>query len=65
MAPSIRMIVDLNIRHYRDLLKREIDPTKRRTITNLLAEEEVKLARLISEESNITRQSTRANGSGR
>jgi len=48
MIPSVRMIVDLNIRHYRDLLKSETDPAKRRTITNLLAEEEVKLARFIS-----------------
>jgi hypothetical protein len=27
------MIIDLNIRHYRDLLKGEADPAKRRTIT--------------------------------
>jgi len=46
MAPSLRIIADLNIRHYRDLLKSEIDPLKRRTIGKLLAEEEVKLARL-------------------
>jgi hypothetical protein len=65
MLPNIRMIIDLNIRHYRDLLKSEIDLTKRRTITNLLAEEEVRLAGLLSEESKISPQATRANGSGR
>jgi hypothetical protein len=62
MLPNIRMIIDLNIRHYRDLLKSEADPAKRRTITNLLAEEEVKLAGLVSEESEIIPQATRANG---
>ena len=65
MIPSIRMIVDLNIRHFRDLLKSETDPAKRRTITDLLAEEEVKLAGLVSEESEISPQATRANGLGR
>jgi hypothetical protein len=65
MIPSIRMIIDLNIRHYRDLLKSETDPAKRRTITNLLAEEEVRLAGLVSEEYKTTPQATRANGSGR
>ena len=58
------MIIDLNIRHYRDPLKSEADPTKRRTITNLLSEEEVKLAGLVSEESKVIPQATRANGLG-
>jgi hypothetical protein len=59
------MIIDLNIRHRRDLLKRVADPAKRRTITNLLAEEEVKLARLVSEESKIIPQATCAAVMGR
>jgi hypothetical protein len=62
MPPNIRMIIDLNIMHYRDLLKSEADPAKRRTITNLLAEEEVKLAGLVSEDSKIIPQATPANG---
>ena len=48
MVPNIRMIIDLNIRHYRDLLKSEADPAKRRTITNRLAEEKIKLAGPVS-----------------
>jgi hypothetical protein len=48
MLPNIRMIIELNIRHYLDLLKSEADPAKRRSITNLLVEEEVKLARASS-----------------
>jgi hypothetical protein len=47
MSPSVRMIIELNIRHYRELLKSETDAAKRRTITRLLAEEEAKLAKLI------------------
>ena len=46
MTPSVRMIIDLNIDHYRDLLKTETEPSKRRAIAGLLAEEEAKLARL-------------------
>jgi hypothetical protein len=65
MLPNVPMIIDLNIRHYRDLLKSETDPARRRTVTNLLAEEEVKLAGLVWEESKLTPQATRANGSGR
>jgi hypothetical protein len=59
------MIIDLNIRHYRDPLKSEADLAKRRTITDLLAEEEVKLAGLVSEDAKITPRAPRANGSGR
>ncbi|MBX9846952.1 MAG: hypothetical protein K2Z80_34610 [Xanthobacteraceae bacterium] len=51
MSPAARTIVQLNIRHYRALLKTETDPTKLRTIEKLLAEEEAKLARLDSLES--------------
>ena len=43
---SARTIVELNIKHYRDLLKTETDLAKRRTIAGLLAEEEAKLAKL-------------------
>jgi hypothetical protein len=62
MTTEIRTIIDLNVRRYRDLLKSETDPVKRRTIANLLAEEEVMLADLLSEESKISPQRTRANG---
>jgi hypothetical protein len=47
MTPSVRMIIELNIKHYRELLKSEIDAVKRRTVARLLAEEEAKLAKLI------------------
>jgi hypothetical protein len=43
-------IAELNVRHYRDLLKAETDPKKRRTIAALLAEEEAKLAMLKARE---------------
>jgi hypothetical protein len=46
MDSSERTIIGLNIRHYRELLKTETDPVKRRTIATLLAEEEAKLASL-------------------
>jgi hypothetical protein len=59
------MIIDLNIRHYRDLLKSETEPSKRRMIAKLLAEEEVKLASLFLKEPKIRTQATRANGSVR
>ena len=48
MSPSVRMIIELNIKHYRELLKSETDVAKRRTIAQLLAEEEAKLAKLIN-----------------
>ena len=47
MSPSVRMIIELNIKHYQELLKSETDAVKRRTIAQLLAEEEAKLAKLI------------------
>jgi hypothetical protein len=43
------MIIDLNIKHFRELLKTETDPAKRATVLKLLAEEEIKLARLLAE----------------
>jgi len=43
---SARTIIELNIKHYRDLLKSETDASKRRTIERLLAEEEAELAKL-------------------
>jgi len=42
---SARTIIELNIKHYRDLLKSETDASKRQTIERLLAEEETKLAK--------------------
>ena len=50
MTPSLRTIIDLNIKHYRELLKTEMDAPKRRTVVQLLAEEETKLVRLASAE---------------
>lgn len=39
-----RAVARLNIEHYRRLLARETDETRRQTILRLLAEEEAKLA---------------------
>jgi hypothetical protein len=50
MSPRARRIAELNIERYRELLKSENDSSKRRTIAILLAEEEVKLAKLFAEE---------------
>ena len=47
MSPSVRMIIELNIKHFRKLLESETDAVKRRTVAQLLAEEEAKLAELI------------------
>ncbi len=41
-----RTVARLNIDHFRTLLARETDESKRRTILRLLAEEEAKLAAL-------------------
>ena len=41
------MIIELNIKYYRELLKSETDAVNRRTVTQLSAEEETKLANLI------------------
>lgn len=47
MSIAARTITELNIKHYHELLKTESDPSKRRTITQLLAEEEARLAKLL------------------
>jgi len=60
MNPSVRTIIDLNIRRYRELLKTETDPTKGQTIAMLLAEEEAKLANLVTEQVRTPRGSTRS-----
>jgi hypothetical protein len=51
LGPSARTIIELNIKHYRDLLKLETNPARRQTIGKLLAEEEAKLAALQSQDS--------------
>lgn len=43
-----RTIARLNIEHYRRLLAHEIDETRRQTVLCLLAEEEAKLAKLMT-----------------
>ena len=50
MGPSARTIIELNIKHFRDLLKTETDASKRQTIARLLAEEEASLAKLSRQE---------------
>ena len=51
MGPSERTIVELNINYYyKNLLKTETTALKRQTIFELLAEEEVKLAKLLAHE---------------
>ena len=47
MSPSARAIIELNIKHYRNLLQSERDAAKKETIMKLLAEEEQKLSDLI------------------
>ena len=51
VSVSVRMIIDLNIQHYRVLLKTETDASKRQSISKLLSEEEAKLAKLLTQES--------------
>jgi hypothetical protein len=48
-GPSARTIIELNIAHYRNLLKNEADASKRQIIVKLLAEEEAKLARILQQ----------------
>jgi len=50
VSVSVRTIIDLNIQHYRDLLKTETEASKRQTISKLLAEEEAKLVKLLTQE---------------
>ena len=54
MGPSARTIIELNIRHYRELLKVETDSAKRQMIGKLLAEEEAKLLALDRQEKKKT-----------
>jgi hypothetical protein len=48
VGPPARMIFELNIKHYRELLKTETDASKRPIIAKLLAEEEAKLVKLLT-----------------
>jgi len=50
MNDDARAIVELNIKYYRALLKAEADISKRRSIAQLLADEEAKLAKLLPSE---------------
>jgi len=52
MSVAARTIIELNIKHYRDLLRSETDAARRETIAKLLAEEEAKLAKLLAEKSD-------------
>lgn len=54
MTVAARAIVELNIKHYRELLLSETDALRRRTIAKLLTEEETKLAKLLAEKSGDT-----------
>jgi hypothetical protein len=49
-GPSARTIIELNIAYYRNLLKDEVNASKRQAIAKLLAEEEAKLAKLLAKE---------------
>ncbi len=44
-----RTVARLNIEHFQTLLKTETDPSKRQTLLRLLADEEVKLAKLLND----------------
>jgi len=50
VSSNARFIIELNIKHFRDLLKSETDPSKRQVISKLLTEEEAKLAKLLTQE---------------
>lgn len=51
-----RTVARLNIEHYRRLIAKETDETRRQTLQRLLAEEEAKLASLeASDKRNRTR----------
>jgi hypothetical protein len=52
MSDAARTIIELNIRHYHNLLRHETDVSKRQTVAKLLAEEEAKLARLLAREND-------------
>jgi hypothetical protein len=44
------MIIEINIKHYGNLLKTETDASKRQTISQLLSQEDAKLAKLLTQE---------------
>jgi hypothetical protein len=48
MNASARIIMELNIKHYRGLLKTETDASKRQIISKLLSQEEAQLAELLT-----------------
>jgi len=48
MNTSARMIMELNIKHYQELLKTETDASKRQVISKLLSEEKDQLAKLLA-----------------
>jgi len=50
MDESVRAVIELNVKHYRGLLKTERDADKREAILKLLADEEKKLANVSKEE---------------
>ena len=49
MSDAARTIIELNIKHYQDLLKSEADASKHETIAKLLAEEKAKLVKLLAD----------------
>jgi hypothetical protein len=49
MSAAARTIIELNIRHYRELLRSETDASKQQAIAKMLAEKEAKLAKLLAE----------------
>lgn len=51
MTKSVRTIIELNIKHYRALLRTTTEAAKRQTIAQLLAEEEAKLSKLSARDS--------------
>lgn len=53
MTASARMIMELNIKHYRELLKTETDVSKRQVISKLLSEEMATLAKLQARKDEI------------
>jgi hypothetical protein len=44
------MIMELNIKHYQELLKTETDASKRQVISKLLSEEKDQLVKLLTRE---------------
>jgi hypothetical protein len=54
-STSPRTIIELNIAHYRNLLKDKANASKRQTIAKLLAEEEVKLTEHLAQKTETDR----------